>query len=240
MNSPQPGRILDFRFWILDWWAFPNTIQNPKSKIQNQITKKRLFGWPCSLILLFSVSLLAACSSEPRDDSRLGVEPMQFNVDPSQLGAPIEARDLGIVFQAPVAWTQLSEAKIDSIGRVVAGNPLGVEPKYMFSHASTDALLNVAAVGRAEARTLGEQVARYSALLADQDSTATVRQDDYLKDDIRMAQFLVQTDDFITFTLFFASSRDGVIQFDYIVPRAMYPEQVKAIESSIGSIQVLK
>ena len=68
---------------------------------------------------------------------------------------------------------------------------------------------------------------------------ATVQQAEYIKDGIHVAQFLVQAKGYVTFTLFFTSSSDGVLQFDYIVPRASYPEQAKAIESSIGSIQVL-
>ncbi len=185
--------------------------------------------------LLLGVSLLAACGGEPRPD----VEPMEFSVDPSRLGAPVEAIDLGIVFRPPAGWMPLLATDLDSIGRAIAGNALDLRPHYVFAHPSNGSLLNVATVGQADSLTLGEQVARYRDVLAAQDAGATVQQAEYLKDGIHVAQFLVQAKGYVTFTLFFASSRDGVLQFDYIVPRASYPEQAKAIESSIGSIQVL-
>ena len=74
--------------------------------------------------LLLGVSLLVACGGEPRSD----IQPMEFSVDSSRLGAPVEALDLGIVFQAPAGWTPLSATELDSVGRALAGNPFRVRP----------------------------------------------------------------------------------------------------------------
>ena len=222
-------RILDFRFysvsrlrlvWILDWKAFSQPVQNPKSKIQNGI--------------LFGVCLLAACGGETRPD----LQPMAFNIDPSQVEAPVEAVALGIRFQPPAGWMPLSAAVLDSIGQVLSAEALDLQPQYVYSHPANGSVLNVATIENTA--TLGEQVMRHGEALATKHPGAPVQQDQYLKDNIHIAQFLLQSGGYVTFTLFFASSKGGLIQFDYIVPQASYPEQIKAIESSIGSIQLVE
>ena len=189
-----------------------------------------------AIVLLFGMGLIAACSGGAESD----LEPMHFNVDSSQVGASVEASKLGIVFRPPAGWRPMPAGDLEMATRDVAGNPLGVQPQYMFTQPAIDALLMVATVGRAEGQTLDEQVKRYNELLNAELSGAIVKEDKYLKDGIVVVQLLTQSEDFVTFTLFFEASTDGLLQFDYIVPRASYPGQVKAIESSIGSIQLVE
>ena len=180
------------------------------------------------------VSLLAACGGEARPN----LQPMQFNIDPGQVEAPVEAGALGVRFQPPAGWMPLSAADLDSINQVLSGEALDLQSQYVFSHPANGSVLNVAAVGNAP--TLGEQVARYGTALAAKHPGAPIQQDEYLKDRIHVAQFLIQTKGYVTFTLFFVSSTERLLQFDYIVPQASYPGQIKAIESSIGSIQLVE
>ena len=178
--------------------------------------------------------LLAACGGEARPD----LQPMQFNIDPGRVDAPVEAAALGIRFQPPAGWTLLSAAALDSINQALSGEALILQPQYVFSHPANGSELKVDTLGRIS--LLGEQVARHGEALAGRHPGASIQQDQYLKDGIHVAQFLVQSGGYVTFTLFFASSKEGLIQFDYIVPQAAYPGQIKAIESSIGSIQLVE
>ena len=186
-------------------------------------------------VLLLGVVLLAGCGAEPRSD----VQPMQFDVDPSRLGAVVEAADHGIRFQAPTGWEPLAASAIDSIGRAVAlaGDVFDLRPRYVFLDPSTGSLLSVATIRLPDSLTFDEQIAHYGALLADQFPSDTLRQGQYLKDGIHIAQFLVQSSGRVTFKLLFESPFGTLLQFDYLVPAAQYPGQIKAIESSIGSIQ---
>ena len=205
---------------ILDCLGRGFPIQNPKSKIQNGI--------------LLLVTLLAACGGEARPD----LQPMAFTIDPSQVEAPVEAAALGIRFQPPAGWMPLAGAALDSINQVLSGEALGRQPQYVFSHPANGSVLRVATVDGAS--TLSEQAVRHGEVLAARHPGAPIQQDQYLKDGIHVAQFLVQSGGDVTFTLFFASSTQRLLQFDYIVPQASYPGQIKAIESSIGSIQVVE
>ncbi len=186
-------------------------------------------------VLLLGVVLLAGCGAEPRSD----VQPMQFDVDPGRLGVAVEAADHGIRFQAPAGWEPLAASAIDSIGRAVAllGDVFDLRPRYVFLDPSTGSLLSVATVSLPDSLTFDEQIAHYGALLADQFPSDTLRQGQYLKDGIHIAQFLVHPPGRVTFKLLFESPFGTLLQFDYLVPAAQYPGQIKAIESSIGSIQ---
>lgn len=188
--------------------------------------------------LLVSVFILAGCREEPRPH----VQPMHFNVDPDRLGAAVEDTGLGLRFQPPAGWEPLAASAIDSIGRAVtlAGDAVGLQPRFVFLEASNGSLLSVAILRLRDSLTFDEQIARYSTLLAEQFPGDSLRQGQYLKDGLHVAQFLMQPPGRVSFKLFFASPVGALVQFDYLVPKAYYPGQIKAIESSIGSIQRLK
>ncbi len=186
-------------------------------------------------VFLLGVVLLAGCGEQPRSD----VQPMQFDVDPSRLGAAVEAADYGIRFQAPAGWEPLAASAIDSIGRAVAllGEVFDLRPRYVFLDPSSGSLLSVATISLPDSLPFDEQIAHYGVLLAEQFPSDTLRQGQYLKDGIHIAQFLVHPPGRVTFKLLFESPSGTLLQFDYLVPEAQYPGQIKAIESSIGSIQ---
>jgi hypothetical protein len=84
--------------------------------------------------------------------------------------------------------------------------------------------------------TFGEQMTRYGGTLARQFGDS-LRQAQFMKDDLYMAQFLAQPEGLVNFKLVFEAPADGLLQFDYVVPRRVYPQEVRSVESSIGSIR---
>jgi len=180
--------------------------------------------------------LLAACGSETRPV----VPSMAFEVDPRRLGAPIEALELGLRFQPPLAWEQLATSDVDSVDRALGEGPVGFTPRYVFLDSTNGSLLSVATMHFADSLTFDERVVYFGNLLADRFPGDTLRQGQYLKDNIHIAQYLLEPPGLVIFKLLFESSLHETLQFDYIVPRAEYPGQIKAIESSIGSIALLR
>jgi len=63
---------------------------------------------------------------------------------------------------------------------------------------------------------------------------------EFLKDDIRISQFLIQDSVNVIFKLLLENPDKKVMQFDYIIPQSNYRNEIKAIESSIGSIKYKK
>jgi hypothetical protein len=62
---------------------------------------------------------------------------------------------------------------------------------------------------------------------------------DFLKDNILFTQYLIQDENRINFKLLFFNPKDQLIQFDYILQKDSYVLELKAIESSIGSIKLI-
>jgi hypothetical protein len=56
--------------------------------------------------------------------------------------------------------------------------------------------------------------------------------------DLPVEQFLITTDSKVNFKIIFQTHDWSTIQIDYAVARSVYPEFIKRIESSIGSIMV--
>ncbi len=185
--------------------------------------------WLCLLCLL------AACRE------RTDVQTMHFDVDPARLGAAVEASDLGIRFQPPSGWAPLAAAEIDSVRRATALAHEAVEltPRYVFLDSTSGSLLSVSTLRLDPPAPFEAQVARYGELLAAPFPADSLRQGQYLKDGIHIAQFLLEPGGRVNFKLVFASTRADLLQFDYIATLAAYPGEIKAIESSIGSIQQL-
>lgn len=61
----------------------------------------------------------------------------------------------------------------------------------------------------------------------------------FYKDKILISQLLIRAENKINFRLFFENENKKMIQVDYISMEKQYPNEIKPIESSIGSIQLL-
>lgn len=164
---------------------------------------------------------------------------MHFNVVPEKLGVPVVAEDLGIRFQPPAGWEPLSSAAFDSVSHVLdrSDEALRLHPRHIFLDPRNGSLCSVTTVAFADSLGFDAMIARYGALIADRYQGDSLRQGLFYKDNIRMVQYLLQPQDRVAFKLLFETPVGGVIQFDYIVPKLFYAGEVKAIESSIGSIQ---
>jgi hypothetical protein len=61
----------------------------------------------------------------------------------------------------------------------------------------------------------------------------------YMKDGIKITQFLIQKNNIVNFRLLFNNGDGKLLQFDYLAGIRDYSLEVKAIESSIGSIKLI-
>lgn len=166
---------------------------------------------------------------------------MQFTVTPSLLGTAVVAEDLGVQFQPPAGWEPLSATAFDSLNQALErpDDTVPLQPHYVFLDPTTGSLCSVTTVHFADTPAFDEVIDRYGRLLAAQFPEDALRQGLFEKDGIRIAQFLVQPRGRVVFKLLFEAAMGKVLQFDYIVPSAVYAAEVKAIESSIGSIKRL-
>jgi hypothetical protein len=68
---------------------------------------------------------------------------------------------------------------------------------------------------------------------------ATVQRAIFMKDAFRVYQLMVGASDFVLIKLMCNASENPVFEVDYVVPRDVYETELRAIESSIGSINLI-
>lgn len=61
----------------------------------------------------------------------------------------------------------------------------------------------------------------------------------YLKDGMIFSQFITNHNNFVIIKIIFQPKENNLIQFDYIFNEENYKQEVRSIESSIGSIKIL-
>jgi len=201
-----------------------------KKRGQGRMKNGRAWLWRAGVLLLLTG---IGCQKEAPQ-----VPAMAFAVEAERLGETHQLEASGFQFQAPQRWQPLTIQQVDTVTQSLdlAGEAVVFHPQHVFLDSVNSSVLSVATFRLAEA-PFEEQMAAYGHLLAERFEADSVRQTLFVKDGITMAQFLVQPEGLVNFKLVFEAAPDHLVQFDYIVPHAEYHQEVKNIESSIGSIQ---
>ncbi|HMB91124.1 MAG TPA: hypothetical protein VKP65_09780 [Rhodothermales bacterium] len=177
---------------------------------------------------------LMACGGETETAQ---LQPMQFAVDSTLLGTMVEDADLGLQFQPPKGWEALAEEQVDSIRFATRTEEVErLRPKHVFLHPEQRSVLTVSTLLRDTTVTFAEQMASYEQALASQFPEGAVRRARFLKDNIPVTQFLIQTGEVVNFKIILFEAVNNLPQLDYLVPRNQYPQTARSIESSIGSL----
>ena len=167
---------------------------------------------------------------------------MEFSLAPDQLGQPVLLAEEGIRFQAPAGWTQLKAGEVGRLNHgtddtIDAGpDSLLLRPMHIFMDDKTGSVLSVSYLRSEVDASFSEQMKRYGTTLAKRFPQDSVRQTQFMKDDLHMAQYLLQPQGLVNFKVVFEAKHGALLQFDYVVPAVQYPEEVRAVESSIASI----
>lgn len=184
--------------------------------------------------LLLSLLVLTGC----REEEASGPPSMEFTVDPALLGDKVVLPEQDVQFQPPVSWRAVEASNRESLEQALpVSDSLAFRPLHIFLDETSGSVLSVAEFSFDEGLPFEEQMKRYGDVLAQRFAGDSLRQTLFLKEGLPVAQFLVQPAGLVNFKLVFEAPYEGLIQFDYVVPRAQYPREVRAIESSIGSIR---
>jgi hypothetical protein len=197
-----------------------------------------------ALLLLILLSITGCTQS---GEERVG-RPIEliFDINPELLDEIIRLDDKGVGFQPPKEWRPLSDEvfgeAVSQIMQSVSETDLfSIRPLYVFLHHDHNSSLIVSVITSDSTFTSPSDFAKsyrleLSGRLYDNDYKET----EFLKDGIHFYQYLIQSDDIVNFKFLFQNRTGELFQLDYIVPRAVYATESKAIESSIGSIHVFE
>ena len=163
-----------------------------------------------------------------------------FHIDSSQLGSLFESESLGVALHPPKGWTVMGSDSREKLRRQLMAEqndsePLAINPVAIFMDTASGALLSV---NHLEVMSTDSSAfMSYTQTLENAFPGQSVKKADFSKDGMPFIQYLIQGNKQIAFKLITTTGNKSNLQFDYIIPVHAYVDQIKAIESSIGSIR---
>ena len=200
-----------------------------------KIRLKFLYLLLCGII----IGNLVGC--DPPNSQRHTHETLVFNVDRTLLEPAITDATLKMEISAPKGWKAIDDAMlgqvIDTLSKQLAQG-LQTVPRHVFVNESSRAMCVVS-------RLEGGAVPPDETLLETLENAyrtqypkATVQRTIFMKDAFTMHQLMVGTSDSVLIKLVCNAPENPVFEVNYVVPRDVYEEELRAIESSIGSINL--
>jgi hypothetical protein len=193
------------------------------------------------LIILLFLSLLISCSGESQEDNHK----LYFFVDSTLLATKYENSALKFAFHPPVGCQPLSEAVLREViarldSSMILSDSIIFQLVQMFIDTTNKLSCSVSKIICSDIDSnLIHLTAIYSRLLHQKFPGATIKTGNFNIDSIAIIQFLILTENKVIFKLIFNSPTKNTLQIDYAIARSKYPEFIRNIESSIGSISTL-
>ena len=197
-----------------------------------------------NLFYLFSVVTLplifSSCNGneEPAKINRLS-----FNIDSTQLAGEVKLPQYGISFNPPVNLVHSDEFFNKLSSSLSQNSSAQIEISTTPVEAFIDKKFNVLVVSAIEpkiADTAINNLDKVTGILKKQFGKENMKHAEYLKENIKISQFLIQDSINVIFKLLLQNKDKKVLQYDYIIPQKNYKDELRAIESSIGSIRYIK
>lgn len=198
--------------------------------------------------VFFMIINYAGCKNQNQLNKPETPMTLEFSVDTALLERPVLQTNLNLTYASPLNWKSINQDDFEKLKLSIAGNItdsgfVNIVPVNLFA---ADSLKGILAVSEVEfSKTKDEEneiyfrsLNEYRELLYEKFKENKITETEYLKDGIRIKQFLIQMPDRVFFKLIFRNNNGKIIQFDYITKREYYIAAVKSIESSIGSIKL--
>ena len=183
--------------------------------------------------------ILISCHKEPPAESR---KEMIFQVDSTLIADCRVLDDIGLSFHPPEGWALLTGDAMEAVREQTREDdpsvPFSVVPEIIFNDESSMSILSVSRiVMKDDIPGSKEFKNRYHDFIQRLEKSAHIQEDTFLMNGIPVTQYLIQDEFKVVFKFLLKNIGDNWVQFDYIVLRDTYSDEVKAIESSVGSIR---
>ena len=169
-------------------------------------------------------------------------ENLVFNVDETRLEPAVEDTALRIKVAAPKNWKEIDDPMPAQVINELDTQPtpeLQIVPRWIFLDESSQAMCIVSKLNGVEIAPDETLLKTLTTAYQNQFPNATVRQAVFMKDAFRIHQLMVIAADFVRIKLICDAPETLVFEVDYRVPRDVYQTELRAIESSIGSINLI-
>jgi hypothetical protein len=193
-------------------------------------------------LLLCGVIIGSMASCDPPNSQKRTYETLIFNIDQTRLEPAITDTTLKMEISAPKGWKAVDDSML---ARVIGGlgdkltQGIQIVPRWVFVNEDSRAMCVVS-------RLEGGIVAPDETLLETLETAyrtkfpkATVQRTIFMKGAFHVHQLMVGASEFVLIKLICDAPESHVFEVDYVVPKDVYETELRAIESSIGSINLI-
>ena len=170
-------------------------------------------------------------------------ETLIFNVDETRLEPAVTDTVLKITMAAPKNWKKIDDSMLAQVVNKLESHPtpqnLQMKPRWIFLNEESRAMCVVSKLDGVEIAPDETLLENLTTAYRNQFPNATVRQAVFMKDAFRIHQLMVIASDFVRIKLICDAPETLVFEVDYRIPRDVYQTELQAIESSIGSINLI-
>ena len=170
-------------------------------------------------------------------------ETFVFNVDETQIEPPVVDTTLGIKIAAPKNWKKINDSVLAQVTNKLDTQLIhGIQmvPRWIFLDEGSQAMCVVSELNGVEIAPDETLLKTLTIAYQNQFPKATVQQAIFMKDVFRIHQLMVITANFVRIKLICDTPETLVFAVDYHIPKDVYRTKLRAIESSIGSINLIQ
>ncbi len=170
-------------------------------------------------------------------------ETLVFNVDETQLEPVITDTVLKIKIASPKNWKMIDNSMLTQVVNELDTQLMGelkLVPRWIFLNEGSRAMCVVSKLDGVDIAPDDNLLKTLTTAYQNQFPNALVKQTIFMKDAFRVHQLMVIATDFVLIKLICDAPETLVFEVDYRIPRDVYQIELKAIESSIGSINLIQ
>ena len=170
-------------------------------------------------------------------------EKLVFEVDETQLEPILTDTALKITIAAPKNWKKIDDSMLAQVVKELDTQltpGLQLVPRWIFLNEGSRAMCVVSKLDGVDIAPDDNLLKTLTTAYQNQFPNALVKQTIFMKDAFRVHQLMVITTDFVLIKLICDAPETLVFEVDYRIPRDVYQIELKAIESSIGSINLIQ
>lgn len=193
-------------------------------------------------LLLYGIIISGSVGCDSPNVKESSYETLTFKVDKTRLEPAVEDTTLRIKVAPPKNWKKVDDSMRTQVINELDTQPtpeLQIVPRWIFLNESSQAMCVVSELNGVEIAPDETLLKTLTTAYQNQFPNATVHGAVFMKDAFRIHQLLVIAADFVRIKLICDAPETLVFEVHYRVPRDVYQTELRAIESSIGSINLI-
>ena len=187
--------------------------------------------------------IIGFAGCDPPNTQKQPYETLVFKVDETRLEPMVTDATLRIKIAAPRNWKKVDDSMlaqvISKLDAQLATPELQMVPRWIFLNEGSRTMCVVSKLNGVEIAPDETLLKTLSTAYQNQFPNATVQQAIFMKDAFRIHQLMVIAADFVLIKLICDAPETLVFEVDYRVPKDVYQTELRSIESSIGSINLI-